>query len=189
MHAVGIEGREADLRWLPWAQVEHHLPAEMLNDQLAAAMGRWQHEHHRPEHARDLLGISMIDEEATGVVDKKLIEIGRNRIVHTEPEGYVGDESGQGLLPMTPSDPNLGGIDLPSFPDFAIDHRLLTPPIGRCLGDCDEPLGLYRQDRKGDPAHAVDIDRRHEDFPNPADAKVARTLDGTKAVEQTDTDR
>ena len=43
--------------------------------------------------------------------------------------------------------------------------------------------------RKGDPAHAIDIDRRHEYVPNSADAKVARTLDGTKALEQQGTHR
>ena len=68
------------------------------------------------------------------------------RLAHTEPEGYVGDESGQGLVPVTSSDTNLGRIDLPSSPDFAIDHRLLAPPEGGRLGDCDKPLGLDRQD-------------------------------------------
>src|SRR6267378_1344697 len=90
---------------------------------------------------------------------------------------------------MSPSDPNLRGIDLPSSPDFAINHRLLAPPIGGCLRDRDEPLGLDGQDRKGDPAYAIDIDRRHEYLPNSADAKIARTLNGTKAVEQRGTDR
>ena len=189
MHAVGIEGREADLRRFFRTRLEHHLLAEMLDDQFAAAMGRGQHEHHRREHAGGLLGIAVVDEEAAGIVDKKLIEVGRNRLAHTEPESYVGDEAGQGLFPVAPSDPNLSGIDLPSSPDFAIDHRLLAPPIGGCFGDCDEPLGLYGQDRKGDPAHAVDLDRRHRDLPNSADAKVARTLNGTKGVEQRGADR
>ena len=90
---------------------------------------------------------------------------------------------------MAASDPNLGGIDLPGSPDFAIDYRRPAPPIGGYLGDCDQSLGLDGQNRKGDPADAVDIDRRHEDLPNSADAKVARTLDGTKAVEQLGTDR
>ena len=40
----------------------------------------------------------MVDEEAAGIVDKKLIEVGRNRLAYTEPKGYVGDESGQGLV-------------------------------------------------------------------------------------------
>jgi hypothetical protein len=131
----------------------------------------------------------VVEEETASIVDKKLIEVGRNRLAHTEREGYVGDEAGQGLVPVAPSDPNLGGIDLPSSPDFAIDHRLLAPPIGGCLGDCNESLGLDGQDRKGDPAHTVDIDRRHEDLANSADAKVARTLHGTEAVEQRSTDR
>ncbi|WP_247391220.1 MULTISPECIES: hypothetical protein [unclassified Bradyrhizobium] len=90
---------------------------------------------------------------------------------------------------MTPTDPNLGGIDLPGSPDFAIDNGLLAPPVGGRFGDCDEPFGLDGQDWKGDPAHAVDIDRRHEGLPNSADAKVARTLNGTDAVEQLGTDR
>jgi hypothetical protein len=76
------------------------------------------------------------------------------RHTHTEPESYVGDESSQCFLPVTPSDPNLGGIDLPSSPDFAIDHRLLAAPIGGRFGDCDKPLGLVGKDRKGDPTHA-----------------------------------
>ena len=88
-----------------------------------------------------------------------------------------------------PADPNLGGIDLPSSPDFTIDHRLVAPPIGGRLGDCDEPPGLDGLDGKGDPAHAIDIDRWHEYIPNSADAKVARTLDGTKALEQLGTNR
>ncbi|WP_456640603.1 hypothetical protein [Bradyrhizobium sp. USDA 10063] len=131
----------------------------------------------------------MVDEEAAGIVDKKLIEVRRNRLAHTEPECDIRDQSGQGLVPVTPSDPDLGGIDLPSSPDLAIDHRRLAAPIGGCLGARDEPLGLDGLDRKGDPAHAVDIDRRHEDLPSPADAKVTRTLDGTKAVKQRGTDR
>jgi hypothetical protein len=51
------------------------------------------------------------------------------------------------------------------------------------------PLYLDRQDRKGDPAHTVDIDRRHEDMAHSAEAKVARTLNGTEAVEQRGTDQ
>ena len=94
MHAVGIEGREADLRRFLRTRVEHHLPAKMLYDQFAAAMGRGQHEHHRREHTGSLLGIAVIDEETAGIVDKKLIEVGRNRLAYTEPKGYVGDESG-----------------------------------------------------------------------------------------------
>lgn len=161
MHAVGIEGREADLRRLLRTQVEYYLPAKMLYDQLATAMGRRQHEHHRCEHAGDLLGIAVADEEAAGIVDKKLVEVGRDRLTHTEPEGYIGDESGQCFLPVTPSDPNLGGIDLPSSPDFAIDYRLLAAPIGGRLGDCDKPLGLVGKDRKGDPTHAIDVAEFH----------------------------
>ena len=189
MHAVGIEGREADLRRFLRMQVEHHLPADMLDDQFAAAMGRGQHEHHRREHAGDLLGVAVVDEEAAGIVDEKLIEVGRNRLAHAEAEGDVGDEFAERLLPVTPSDPDLGGIDLPGSPDVAIDHRLLAPSIRGRLGDCDEPLGLDGQNRKGDPADAVDIDRRHEDLSNSADAEVARTLDGTKAVKQRGADR
>lgn len=51
------------------------------------------------------------------------------------------------------------------------------------LSDCDEPLDLDGQNRKSDPAHAVDVDRRHEDLPKAANAEVARPLDGTKAVD------
>jgi hypothetical protein len=36
----------------------------------------------------------VIDEEAAGIVDKKLIEVGRNRLAHTDSKSYVGDESG-----------------------------------------------------------------------------------------------
>src|SRR5260370_16905890 len=114
-------------------------------------MGRGQHEHHRREHAGGLLGIAVIDEEAAGIVNKKLIELGRNRLVHTEPEGYVGDEAGQGLIPVTPSDPNLGGIDLPSSPDLAIDHRLLPAPIRNGLAHSSDPPALHAPHRKADP--------------------------------------
>jgi hypothetical protein len=107
MHAVGVESREADLRRLLRTRVEHDLPAKMLDDQLAAAVGRGQHEHQCREHAGDLLGIAVIDEKAAGIVDKELIEVGRNRLVHTQPEGDIRDQAGQGLVPMTPSDPNL----------------------------------------------------------------------------------
>src|SRR3981189_3746676 len=81
-------------------------------------------------------------------------------------------------------EPTLVGVALPSSPDFTIDHRLVAPPIGGRLGDCNEPPGLGGQDREGDPGHAIEIDRRHEYVPNSADAKVARTLDGTTALEQ-----
>ena len=160
-------------------QVERHLQAGMLYDQFAASMGRGQHEHHRREHARDLLGVSVVDEEAAGIVDKKLVEVSRKRPAHAESEGHVGDKFTQGLLPVTPSDPDPGGIDLPGSPDFAIDHRLLAPAIRGRLGDCDELLGLGGQDRKGDPAYAVDIDRGHEDLSDSPDAEIAWTLNGT----------
>ena len=39
------------------------------------------------------------------------------------------------------------------------------------LGDCDEPLGLDRQHRKGNPARTVDIDRSHDDLAHSANAK------------------
>jgi len=38
-----------------------------------------------------------MNEEAAGIVNKKLIEVGRNRLVHTDPASHVGDEAGQGL--------------------------------------------------------------------------------------------
>ena len=171
MHAVGIESRKADLRRLLRMQVERCLPAGMLYDQFAASLGRGQHQHHCREHAGDLLGVAVVDEEAAGVIDEKLVEVGCKRPAHAESGGHACDEFAQGLLPVTPSDPDLGGIDLPGPPDVAIDHRLLAPAIRGRLGDCDEPLGLGGQDRKGDPADAVDIDRRHEDLSNSADGR------------------
>jgi len=36
----------------------------------------------------------MVDEEAAGIVDKKLIEVGCDRFAHAEPAGYVSDEIG-----------------------------------------------------------------------------------------------
>jgi hypothetical protein len=129
MDAIGIEGREADLRRFLRTRAEHDLPIEMLYDQFAPAMGRGQHEHPGCEHAGRFFGIAVVDEEAAGIVDKKLIEVGRrgeetvvdrgvrrtwqvdstkvriagrhrNRLAHTEPEGYVGDKSGQRLVPV-----------------------------------------------------------------------------------------
>jgi hypothetical protein len=75
-------------------------------------------------------------------------------------------------------------INLPSSPDCRIDHRLPTPPIGSFLGICNEPLGLDRKERKGEPARVFDIDCRHEDFPHSAGAKVAGTFNGAKALKQ-----
>ena len=187
--AVGIEGREADLRRLLGARVEHHLPAEMPYDQFAATVGRGQHEDQRCEHARDLFRVPVADEEAALIVDEELVELGRDRLGHTEAGGRAGDEFGQSLVPVTPADPYLSGIDLPGFPNLAIDHRLLAPSIGGCLSDCDQPLGLDGQQRKSDPAHAVDLDRRHEDLSKAADTKIARPLDRTKAIRQGSTDR
>jgi hypothetical protein len=43
------------------------------------------------------------DEEAAGIIDQKLIEVGRDRFAHAEAEGHVGDEFGQSLLPVTPA--------------------------------------------------------------------------------------
>src|SRR5208337_2515377 len=102
----------------------------MPYDQSAASMGRGQHEHHRREHAGDLLGVPVVDEEAAGIVDQKLVEVRRKRRADAESEGQVRDEVTQSLLPVTPSDPDSGGIDLPGSPDFAIDHRLLARPYG-----------------------------------------------------------
>lgn len=55
-------------------------------------------------------GIAVIDEETAAIVDKKLVEIGRNRLVHTELEGYVGDEAGRGLVPVTPPNRTLAEL-------------------------------------------------------------------------------
>jgi hypothetical protein len=48
----------------------------------------------------DLLGALVIDKVAPGIVDKKLIKIGRNRLVHVKADARLGDEFGQGLLPI-----------------------------------------------------------------------------------------
>ena len=189
VHAVGVEARNADLRRVLRTQVERRLPASVLDDQFAAAVGRGQHERHRREHAGDLLGVPVADEEAAGVVDEKLVEVGRNRPAHAQSEGHGGCEFAEGRLPMTPADPNAGGIDLPGSADAAIDHRLLAPAIGGRFGDRDEPLGLVGQDRKGDSADAVDVDRRHERLSNSADAEIARSFNGTQALTQICADR
>jgi hypothetical protein len=94
VHAVGVKGRETNLRRFLSTQIEHNFPTEMLYDQFTATMCRGQHEHHRREHAGHFLGVAVIDEEAAGVVDEKLIEIGRDRLVNAEAESRLGDEFG-----------------------------------------------------------------------------------------------
>jgi hypothetical protein len=44
------------------------------------------------EHAGGLLGVPVADEEAAGIVDEKLIELGCDGLAHAEAEGRVGDE-------------------------------------------------------------------------------------------------
>jgi len=160
MHAVGIEGREADLRRLLQTQVEDDLPAQVLDDQFAATVDRGQREHYGCEHARDYLGVAMVDEEATGVVDEKLVEVGFDRLAHAEPERGFGNQAGERFVPLTSADPNMSGFDLPGSADAAIDQCLLPSPMRGGPGDSDELLGLHRQHRKGDPADAIDIDGR-----------------------------
>ena len=84
----------------------------------------------------------MIGEEAARIIDEKLVEIGRDRLAHTEAQGHIGDELGQGFVPMTSVDSDLTSIDLPGSPDIAIDHRVLAASIGGRLGDCNEPPAL-----------------------------------------------
>ena len=189
MDTVGIEGGESNLRRIFRAQVEDHLAIKVSHDQLAAAMGRRQRDHQGREHAGDLFGIPVVDEEAAGVVDQKLVELGRHRIVDAKPKGRAGDQLGQRLLPLSTADPDSARFELPRFPDLAVDQRLLPPAVGCRLGGRDQPIGLRRQKRKRDPAHAIDVDRGHEDLPQSADAKVARPIDRPEAIEQGITNR
>jgi len=70
----------------------------------------------------------MVDEEAAGVVNERLVEVGFHRLAHAEPEpepeperGF-GDEAGECLVLLTSADPNIIGIDLKGSADAAIPH-------------------------------------------------------------------
>lgn len=189
VHAVGIESGEAQLRRLFGVLVEHHLAAEMPDHQLATAMNRGQHQHHRREHAGYLLGIAVVDEEGAGVVDEELVEIGRDRPIHAEAKGDVDDQLVESLLPATPADPDLAGIDLPGSPDVTVDERFLAAPVWCAFGDPDQLLDLRRLQRKGDSADTFDVDRRHDDFALAADAEITRLSDRSKQGEESGTDR
>jgi hypothetical protein len=187
--AVGIKCGEADLGRLLGMRVEHHLASEMPHDQLAAAMGRGQDDRQCGKHPGKLFRVAVVDEKAAGVIDEQLVEIRRHRFADAETAGGVADERGQALLPMAPADANPAGFDLPGSPAAAIDDRLLSPSKGSRFPDRDQPLDLHRQEREGDPADVVHIDRGHDDFAGPADAEIARPLDRTQAVEKGGTDR
>jgi hypothetical protein len=64
----------------------------------------------------------MVDEEAAGVVDARLVEVGFHRLAHAEPERGFGDEAGECLVLLTSADPNIIGIDLKGSADAAIPH-------------------------------------------------------------------
>jgi hypothetical protein len=64
----------------------------------------------------------MVDEEAVGVVDERLMEVGFHRPAHAEPERGFGDEAGECLVLLTSADPNIIGIDLKGSADAAIPH-------------------------------------------------------------------
>jgi hypothetical protein len=170
-------------------RVEHHLPPEVPDDQFAAAMDRGQYQRQGRKHAGSLFGVPVLDKEAAGVVDEQLIKIGRDRLADAEAAGRLGNEFSQAALPMAPADADPARFDLPGSPDLAIDQRRLAATIGCRLRDGDQLLELHRQQREGDAAHALDIDRRHQDLLGPADAKIARTLDRTQAGRQRSTDR
>ena len=72
---------------------------------------------------------------------------------------------------MFAADPNPLGGDLPGPPNLRVDQRVPAAPVGRALGDSDELLRLYRQQRQGHRTNAIDLQPRREDFGGAGDKK------------------
>ena len=91
MHAIGIEGREADLRRLLRTGVEttSRPTCLMTNSPPLCVEGSAST---IVANMPGAFSVAVVDKEAADIVDKKLVEVGRNRLAHTEPEGYVGDD-------------------------------------------------------------------------------------------------
>ena len=184
MHAVGIEGGESDFRRIFGVQVEYHFSIQVPHDQLAATMSRGHNDHQGREHAGDLFGVPVTEEEAAGVIDEKLVEVRLDRLLHAKAASCVGYEFGQRRLPTTPADLNPARIDLPGSSHVAIEHRFLAASMGCRLGYGDQSLSLRLRKRESDPAYTLHVDRRHEDFPQAADAEVTGALDRAQAIKQ-----
>jgi hypothetical protein len=71
-----------------------------------------------------------------------------------------------------------------SPPDVAIEQRLLAPAIGSRLGDRDQLIDLAGQNRKSEPSHTGNLERRHQNLAHRADAEVARTFNGPEDFRQ-----
>jgi hypothetical protein len=109
-------------------QVEPRLAALVPHDELAAGRDRRQREHERGEHSSHLLRIAMAHEEAALIVDKELVEIGRDLITDTEALGDACNDRLQRVRPVLALDQDSIGADLPRAADLRVDDCLLPRP-------------------------------------------------------------
>ena len=91
----------------------------------------------------------MTDEEAPGIVDQQLVELGGDRFRHAKAVRHTGGNGVEGPPPVPP-DVDAVRRDLPGSPHRRIDQGLLTAPV-RC------GFRLDLQQRQGDRPDAIHL--------------------------------
>ena len=125
------------------AQVDAALLATVTDPQLAALVERRQPYDEGREHAVDLLGVAVGDEEAALVVDEQLIERSPSA-GSAERSRDLGHDRLERGWPGGVADADRLRADLPGSADAGVDERVPASPIGRDLGDRHELLRLRR---------------------------------------------
>ena len=175
--AVGVEGRKGDLGCILAAERETHLAPLMADQQLAARVRRGQHDDQGGEHARQLLGVTMAEEEAALVIHQHLVQLRADRTLHAEPLGAARHDRLQVCRPVSATDVDLLCTDLPGASYLGIDQGVGATPIGGPLGDRSQFRRLLGQQRQGDRTDTIDADARREDLLSARNVKIAWPLD------------
>ena len=144
MHAIGIERREGGFRRIIAAQFEPRLAAFVPHQKFAARADRGQRDHQGREHAGRFFGVAMAYEEAALVIDKQLVEFGRDRFCQPEARGDTRENRLERLRPLLATDMHPLGRDLPGAPHRGVDYGFCAATVGRPLCGGHQMHGLCR---------------------------------------------
>lgn len=86
----------------------------------------------------------MVHEKTALIVYQELVELGHHRRGDSKALGGSCHDGLQCGFPVTTSDADSIGVDLPSSPNVGVDQRFFAAAVRRLISDGDELLGLHR---------------------------------------------
>ncbi len=172
VHAIGIEGGEAQLGRVVPVQVELDAALLVTGHQFAAGEQRRQHDHQRAEHAMQFLGVAVAEKEAARLIRQQLVERRGDRGLHPKAVSDPGEDALQRGRPSLAAQAHLLCPDLPTAPYRRVEDRCFAAAVRCRFRHPRELRRLHRQQWQRHRADALDLERGRAQLGGAGDEEI-----------------